>query len=1142
MTPPPVHVHFFVNNFDVTKNDDGSIASIGVQHSAGDDDRLTGFLDASANLEPRSKTGTGMLWATDVDVWRKDRSKSVLDDVPSSEPIFRHISNADLDQIRKEGDKALSEDEKPFGDPTLSEGDWTIYGLLTCWNFTVYRTWFYTEEGMKVYNFFTSHMRQLFFEVARNGNFPFYKRQANAMKSNIHSSDFRVEDCMPPLPLVKSWRLTSQNQKPVSATPESWNMFRTLEVYPDARTKAFAMRLGIARNRANGIAEIQDCINKHNGNIEAEIWPLSIKSSYFVQMSLGEQQGKIFTDEAVPVPAVNTRLSIEITDGQFEGRRFEGVVVEDAYGLGMDLCASVYLKKGQQELPKAVTIVNVSIKLTDDGTPCDRQNAAMIQLAGGTHREEGVDLTSVLLEAPRTIEKVSSLADEVKNSDKAKDEFRRTLASYGLNQNQRSAADYSFTSESGLTVVWGPPGTGKTYVAMAALHAHVNVGGLAGINKRPVMVCAPSHAAVDKNLGTLLKAVARSETPLKICRFRGGTYSGYMSKVRTDNEANKQALADLKKASDSADPDDDVPALAVWEAIDNASRSNQMLGGGMHPEYEFNRQRKDFIEGIAGNKTSPWCKDARDYFFLKRQLRDATPDHKKEILSDLEVWEETWNKRYFSTVDVVFCTNIGSAHPVLTSFYQPRILIIDEYAQESLPNSSTPAAAHMKSLELFWATGDPEQQGPVPSTKGSNECFWDVSKSPFEMLFGDLSVRERVQLVVQHRMRPDISAMVSRIWYKDALEDGQAVQTESLLEKTIKQAFAGLGDFWNGRTRFMVDVSGPGVASTPYNNDKSLYNRAEADLIVEIVKYLLAFEPKLELGQPILPKIKHNDIMIVTGYNGQVQYIKKQLLAKEVNTVGTREVRAVEVPVLTTGAVQGGEAPIVLHSMVRNAPGNPTAMGFTRKSNQLCVNFSRAQIHHITVGNVRALMQSKIHGSGVFEKGGKLHRLGLILDDFYREKDMLSGEHMAALIEGREVKLDDSIFGKFAPPMNRTGLNLPRGRGRGRGRGGDRGRGRGRGDPRPYVRIPGPVDDAGSALADTLFTLSVKESKQRRDAERDRKRPAAHEEADPRQPYEPPAKRPNTAAEAGDKMDEDLPAGPAGGQLEEGEVPEAAGQ
>jgi superfamily I DNA and/or RNA helicase len=61
-------------------------------------------------------------------------------------------------------------------------------------------------------------------------------------------------------------------------------------------------------------------------------------------------------------------------------------------------------------------------------------------------------------------------------------------------------------------------------------------------------------------------------------------------------------------------------------------------------------------------------------------------------------------------------------------------------------------------------------------------------------------------LLEQHRMRPVISGMVSRLWYESKLRDGESVLSASPLEETILEAYAKLKPFWNGSTRMMVAV------------------------------------------------------------------------------------------------------------------------------------------------------------------------------------------------------------------------------------------------------------------------------------------------------------------------------------------------
>ena len=996
----PVTVHLHVNNMVVRKDDRTTNPRVCLVSGFGNE--ITQRLDPSSGLEAESKSSsTGCLWSTEVKVWRTGYP-STNPDLTNAEPTFSNISKDDLVIIRSAGDSAEHGDLS-----ALSIGDWVLYGLMTCTSFGMYRTWSKDPESMEIYDFFTRYMRTLLNEVALMGNFPFYARQAHQQLTTLHSEHFKIHDAIPPRNMVTSWRVRSEDNKRVSAVAETWTSFTPLDAYSESRAKTFAMRLGIARTRTYELAAVQESIDRFMGKIRCLFMKLSHVQvgTYYGEIFLSNNKGKLFGENGVKSPVPNTRIIMKVIDGQFAGKKFAGVVVPDVYGRGRDVCVSVCVQQGHAEFPLHFAEVEVEIEFKDDTTSCDRQDAAITQLGRGTQRTYGVDFQSVLLETPSVICNTGSIAEEVKDYTTANEEWDGALEHFKFTPEQEIALDMSFTSSSGLTIVHGPPGTGKTFTQMAGMMAHICVGKLADLQPRTVLATAPTNTAVDNNLKIFIDIAKKAGKDLQICRFRGGAPSPYMNDMRSDNATIKEALSSLqrggKQPHGTAGESDDN-AYSVWESIDATSKSNTRIGAGLIPEYEFNAQRKAFVMKIGRDKTSPDMQDARHYLYLRRDWRHATGNEKKELREQVDKLDKVWNQRYFDQVDIVFVTNSTAAHPLLALHFKPRILASDEVGQAALADQAIPAAAFIDSLELFWATGDPKQQGPHPLVEGSNEAIGDLSKSPFDILFGNKSIAERIMLLEQNRMRPVISGMVSRLWYDGKLKDGESVLSVSPLELTILDAYEKLKPHWNGSTRMMVDVSGPNVLSECYGDWTSLYNRAEADLLLDHIEFLLNFVPPQAEGEPIRRRIAQKDILIITAYSGQTIYLIAELWRRKINNVGVGEVRVTQVRIMTSGSVQGIEAPIVLHSMVRNEPGNPFSMGFTRKTDQLCVNFSRAQIHHVTFGNVKALMHGKTGGHKMFAKGGMLSMLGNIIQDFYDKREVLSGERLSALHQSGE--------------------------------------------------------------------------------------------------------------------------------------------
>jgi len=348
----PVTVHFHVNNMKVKKAENKPDLRVCLTSGLGEE--LAKRLDPDSGMEAESKTSSGCLWGTDVELWKP--GNLVIPELTNGAPQFCNISRDEMERIRVTGSGATP------GDTTvLSVGDWVLYGLMTCTAFTMFRTWSKDDESVKVYDYFTKYMRTLLDEVALMGHFPFYARQANQQMTNLHSENFVIENAVPPRNMVTSWRVTYQGQTPVSAVAETWTAFTPLIAYPEARAKTFAMRLGIARTRPNELAAVQEAIDKFMGKVECTFMKLSQVGTYYGEIFLSNSEGKIFVENGVKPPVPNTRVTMEVTGGQFDGKKLAGVVVPDVYGRGRDICVSVYLKHGSVDFPEASTNVNVDL-------------------------------------------------------------------------------------------------------------------------------------------------------------------------------------------------------------------------------------------------------------------------------------------------------------------------------------------------------------------------------------------------------------------------------------------------------------------------------------------------------------------------------------------------------------------------------------------------------------------------------------------------------------------------------------------------------------------------------------------------------------------------------------------------------------
>jgi uncharacterized protein len=167
---------------------------------------------------------------------------------------------------------------------------------------------------------------------------------------------------------------------------------------------------------------------------------------------------------------------------------------------------------------------------------------------------------------------------------------------------------------------------------------------------------------------------------------------------------------------------------------------------------------------------------------------------------------------------------------------------------------------------------------------------------------------------VTYRLHPTIAKAVSRLQYEDRLHAD---------ERCVRRSLSGIEPGIH-----VVDVEHLG------NTVSSI---EEADELLARIPTLIGREwtPVDSKGQPAQPReLKQSDILVVTGYNAQVRYLKSRL-----RKAGLGDIR-----VGTVDKFQGQEAPVVFVSMVTSSSEDlPRGIEFLLSPNRLNVAISRAQ-------------------------------------------------------------------------------------------------------------------------------------------------------------------------------------------------------
>ena len=237
------------------------------------------------------------------------------------------------------------------------------------------------------------------------------------------------------------------------------------------------------------------------------------------------------------------------------------------------------------------------------------------------------------------------------------------------------------------------------------------------------------------------------------------------------------------------------------------------------------------------------------------------------------------------------------------------LIVIDEAGQFSLANSLVVISAAKRALLL----GDPQQLPQV--SQGSHPE--PVNESVLShLLHGRKTMPDNLGYFLEttYRLHPSIAAPVSRLQYEDRLHSDARCAKRSL----------------DGVTPGLHIVHVDHIGNTVKSDE-------EGDELLARVPQLLgrAWIDTDSKGNPVAPRpLAESDILVVTGYNAQVRYLKSRLAQ-----AGYRGIR-----VGTVDKFQGQEAPVVFVSMATSSSEDlPRGIEFLLSPNRLNVAISRAE-------------------------------------------------------------------------------------------------------------------------------------------------------------------------------------------------------
>ncbi|KAL7664706.1 UvrD-like helicase ATP-binding domain-containing protein [[Candida] zeylanoides] len=507
-------------------------------------------------------------------------------------------------------------------------------------------------------------------------------------------------------------------------------------------------------------------------------------------------------------------------------------------------------------------------------------------------------------------------------------EFGEMERRFGVNRSQAQAILGTFERE-GFSLIQGPPGTGKTKTILGIVGYYLSKKSPAGvieIGDAPsgakadtsagtgpkVLVCAPSNAAVDELVLRLRQGVRNLQgetfSPKVVRIGRSDAINAAVRDLTLEELVDKQLQARAASGSTATDPairEEHTKCVAERNAL------RQKLAS---PELK--------AEEVAAAEAQLRSVNKRKNELAKRL------DEQRERVSiayrTREIERRQAQAKILTEAQIICATLSGSAHDFLASLsMQFDQVIIDEACQCVELSAIIPLRYGCTQCIMV---GDPNQLPPTVLSQRAASLNYEQS------LFVRMQ-RAHPQSVylldVQYRMHPQISQFPSREFYHSRLHDGPG-----MLEANTRP--------WHSvfpltPYRFF-DVVGKHQQSA---QTKSLYNHAEAEVVLEMVEELMRMLPKVS-----------GVIGVISPYKEQIRTLKT--LFRKKYGVGILN----EIDFNTVDGYQGQEKEIIIMSCVRASPSG--SVGFLSDVRRMNVALTRARTSLWILGNKDSLKRNKV--------------------------------------------------------------------------------------------------------------------------------------------------------------------------------------
>ena len=466
-----------------------------------------------------------------------------------------------------------------------------------------------------------------------------------------------------------------------------------------------------------------------------------------------------------------------------------------------------------------------------------------------------------------------------------------------LDASQLEAISFALQSDRPVSLIHGPPGTGKTTTVAELIHQAVKV------HQMKVLVTAPSNVAVDNILERLVQLQEQSSLSASSSSHKKKQAHKKLRAVRLGHPARIKAS---------------ILPFSL-EALVQSADGTEIVA-------DVRKELQSFLKVLSNPKSR--ASDKRVAYREVKNLRKEVRTREEKVVAELVTGSQ-----------VVLATTVGAANSMLDKVEGGFDLVIIDEAAQALEASCWIPILRGRKVVL---AGDHCQLPPTIKSRHPRAQS-DLSKTMFERLmelYGDNdhnnTPRISRMLKVQYRMHQMIADWASQAMYGGELATDKGVKDRLLNQLEGVDAAGSENDEELARTpMLLIDTAGCDMFET-VNAAGSRFNDGEAEIVAHHVRNLIG------IG------VDEQQIAVITPYNGQVELLRGFLLPD----FPKLEIRSVD-------GFQGGEREAVVLSLVRSSEkGGRDGIGFLRDDRRQNVAISRAKRHLCVVCDTDTVSQS----------------------------------------------------------------------------------------------------------------------------------------------------------------------------------------